>query len=90
MFRLSRLIAFSIYPFTDVDKHIFKDLTDASGLNALTELEEILLNMPKALALMKRVDKNIETLSFYIAQYRDGIDYILCLFYFIYDYIFLI
>lgn len=50
------------------------DLSDASGLNALTELEEILSNMPQALALMKRVDKNIETLLFYIAQYRDGIN----------------
>ncbi|KRG03000.1 prominin-like protein isoform X3 [Drosophila mojavensis] len=60
----------------DVDKHILMDLSDASGLNALTELEEILSNMPQALALMKRVDKNIETLLFYIAQYRDGLRFV--------------
>ncbi|TDG40501.1 hypothetical protein AWZ03_013075 [Drosophila navojoa] len=60
----------------DVDNHILLDLSDISGLNALTDLEEILSNMPRALALMKRVDKDIETLLFYIAQYRDGLRFV--------------
>lgn len=51
---------------------MFLDLSDTSESNSLAELERVLENMPRALDLMKQVEKMQKDLIFFGAQLRDG------------------
>ncbi|KAH8296140.1 hypothetical protein KR054_002201 [Drosophila jambulina] len=58
---------------SDAHNHIFSDLTDTSQSNSLSELERVLNNMPKAMELMKQIEKMQKDLIFFGSQLRDGV-----------------
>ncbi|EDW57955.2 prominin-like protein [Drosophila virilis] len=62
-----------IASLNEADTHIFMDLTESSGLVALSEIELIFSSMPQALRLLKRAESYKNSLIFLMAQFRDGV-----------------